>query len=476
MYWESDKLFLFLSFCATIFIVTIDSHDNDLYLSSSSGIDNGSCGNELHPCQTWKYVAFLFDKGDTLYIKNGVYNGSMYIRVDESGTDNFTGAIIGESAKNTVIKPTTSSFQRSFFTIGYQSVALANFSFSIVSTSNRNFGNFYRNTYVTLSNIIIDGSGTHFDGYISQYNSLVTIYKTDYFQMKNMIIHDIYHTGAKFRLIAVFDAKSIVLENMTIIDSNSTRSAYGFFYFECSDEYCKISMNDIKMYSIAAGTLFYFNDNQGSQISMNNVFVDGNNKSLGEYLIYFPHLDYGPVTIKNSIFSNYLLASSAKGLYFEQSFRYITNISNVTFINLSYNRNHMNRYGLIHIGDSLLTVFIDDCVFENNKNLIGLIHCESEYQWCNVEIRNSVFKENIIENECYKGGQAYSGVYLESNAHARISIKNSTFYGNHAMIHDRTSTIIFENNTILAGYNINNTNHTCHTRDKSLYLATNGMC
>ena len=55
---------------------------------------------------------------------------------------------------------------------------------------------------------------------------------------------------------------------------------------------------------------------------------------------------------------------------------------------------------------------IDGCTFENNTNFVGLIHCttSSNYQ---VNIVNSVFKENHIKNKCWNVKQQILVWYFE---------------------------------------------------------------
>ena len=98
-------------------------------------------------------------------------------------------------------------------------------------------------------------------------------------------------------------------------------------------------------------------------------------------------------------------------------------INNVTFSNIGMESDINGNYGLFDINEGVYTVIIDESIFELKRNLI-LVYCHSSSE-CNVTIKNSIFSNNIIENECYNVKQVYNGFYLESAASATLNLINN---------------------------------------------------
>ena len=82
-------------------------------------------------------------------------------------------------------------------------------------------------------------------------------------------------------------------------------------------------------------------------------------------------------------------------------------------------------YGLIFVYDDY-NVMIDRSHFENIENSIGLVHCRYS-SYCNVTIKNSVFRNNVYNNTDCVGAASnlyYNRIYFEANAYGTLFLHN----------------------------------------------------
>ena len=421
---------------------------SSLYLSSTSGTDNGTCTNKTKPCKTWDYVSLLFDTGDKLYIENGVYSASSNSSISKTSSGASTIDIIGESSESTKIHYISSD--STFISSSYnKTVVLRNFSLLLQYGVDSRLGYFYYDDAVVLDTINVNGIGS--DGYGSY--DLVYSYATDNFTAKNIIFYDIDNSNIPFHLFEIWYADSIILENMMVINTDGDfylqnikiNDYYSTYLFSFRDsDYYDIYLTNITLNNVYGATLFWFYGNYYTNTYMDKILADGHGNYLTISLVYYDY-NYGIVwsyvslEITDSKFSNYVFSSSStSGIYlYRQPAEVI--IRNVSFINITAYDSVGSGRGLIYVAHSH-KVIIDECTFENNTNFVGLVHCII-LSYCKVDIRNSVFNANLIKKDCGNGEQlqANSGVYLENRAYGEVNISNNWFDGNPTIIYDSRS-------------------------------------
>ena len=251
---------------------------------------------------------------------------------------------------------------------------------------------------------------------------------------------------------------AIYFDNITI----SHVCGENLFTFSHSYQY-DVDLNNIVLENVCGGYLFYFHDNYYSAISMTNIFVNGNDKYLYSQLLF---LDYGSLTVENAVFSNLILdTSSVIPFYFNQavSSDYIY-FRNVSFTNLT---SVGSTYGLISIYDDF-NVVIDTCTFENNQDFVGLVHCRSS-SYCNVTVKNSLFRSNSFDANCVGTFIYANGIYFEDNVYGLLTLDSNTFDESPYVRYDSTTTVTMDNNIVF-------NNSTIASRDYSanLYISVNG--
>ena len=249
------------------------------------------------------------------------------------------------------------------------------------------------------------------------------------------------------------------------------------FYFGDND-YASTFLTNIILDNVYGGTFFTFYSQNKADVTMDNIYVNGNGNRLTDDILYFSSNNYGSFVIRDSIFSNFIFRSCAVGFNFDydSSSSPVIVISDVTFSNLVATSSYDYEYGIIYIDDGF-SISIDNCIFENNTNFTTLIEC-SQGSYCNVNVTNSIFINNTMEDiKCYNNEPIISGFYLANGAYGSMTITNNMFNLSPVLIFDDTSEVLFDNNEILLSFNDSKIEliFNCTGSEKRLlYLSNNG--
>ena len=368
-----------------------------------------------------------------VFIDTGSYkvDTQIHINVGSSVIQTHTFVLRGTGMSKTIISDTFTS------ELVYCDVSIADLYISVSDLMYfPMYGTDHDFLYVTqakqlqLKNIIIDAQNS--DGY--SWTDMIYSYQTDSIYVDNLQVYDIDGRSGAATIFDLTYCDSIVMENVLvstdILDDDSTvrfcyvddtgdiyfdnitiSNAYGKGLFVVYDsDFCDIYLHNIVLDNVYGGSFFYFYSNRYSDTSMSNIFVNGNDKYLYSYFLYSSY-NYGSINVKNSVFSNFVLStSSIISFYLNQA--YYVCFANVSFANLTSSG---STYGLIYIYDDF-NVVIDGCTFENNIGFLGLIHCRSS-SYCNVIIKDSLFKSNLFADDCFGTSTYTNGVYFENNAY-----------------------------------------------------------
>ena len=439
-----------------------DGDDGDIY-------NNNNCTIESNPCETWSHTVTQFNEMDTLYIDSGNYDidEEMYIEHNNYylATVNYT--IIGNGhsnnneKRNTFLK--TDSESLNVFHISGSPNTASNNKISLEISEviylpkifdDSSFGHFSYLSNLRLTEIAVDGS----KGALSSVRSVVgMIYVTHVavVVVENMTIDDVNRPdGYGDYVFVIYESDAVILKNVNYVFNNIASNNYYHGYFAFLGEnsnssavldniliqdyalnrgfgmsynvYSSFSFNNIFLDSVYGDYIFWSYSNLGQSIYMNNLTLNKINfpsGTINDYLMYFRSDDNGLLNIRNSIFANTRMSSSAIAFGFVYSSPVAVTFENVSFFNLTTDN---YNYGLIYVQSSVVNVLLHDCNFLSNKNFAGIFHC-GYGSHCNVSIKNSLFEGN--DGLCHNDQSITNGFYFEDASTGMVSIENSTFIG-----------------------------------------------
>ena len=208
----------------------------------------------------------------------------------------------------------------------------------------------------------------------------------------------------------------ILIENVTIRDIKTLYRLFYINFIRPAPSNVSVYLENIVLENIYAAGIFVIDGFcDGCNFHINHVYVNGHGKSISSYLIFYEESwTSSPFNVQNSIFSNFVLTKSSAIVFTIYSFSRENKIllQNVSFTNLSSTNGASSNGYLIYIARNKNNVLIDNCTFENNKNMV-LIGCAAKSK-CNVTINNSIFKSNI--------GANFSGMYHVHGATVNCNI------------------------------------------------------
>ena len=491
-----------------------------LHLSESGSDDSGNnnCQQDSNPCQTWDHASSLLNTHyNRLYISSGFYNA--YDRIELSNGSDIK--VIGEYGPDTVIYYTNNYGTLFYSNEGYYgtdtSLYLNNITYFPKYGINQRLVYFNYGDSLEMIDVIVK-SGNGINSYCSSYNDLVNCFQLHDIIVKNVQIFDMTCSFASSMsyLFELGYANSITFDNILVTrrstgttgdsfaygdNSNHSSKSIQFglfgdmdgdiylsnivlsnyitsntFYFKDND-YVTTTLTNIILDNVYGGTFFTFFGQTGADVVMDNINVNGNGHGLKHDILDFSGNYYGSFTVRDSIFSNFIFGSFAIGFYFDYVSAHSPDIviSNVTFSSLIAGSNNY-AYGLIYVDDAF-SISIDNCTFENNTNFGAIVEC-SQDSYCNVNVTNSIFINNMMQGiECYNNEPIISGFYLPNGAYGSMIITNNVFDLSPIMVFDDTSEIVFDNNEILSSFNDSSIGliFNCTGSEKRfLYLSNNG--
>ena len=458
----------------------------DLYLSND-GSNDSNCTSEKNACASWDRIVDVIESGDVVNIDSGSYNISSMLHVDAyygkysmHDSENYT--IIGNGAigsEKTILEIEYDVYRFLYFDM-YSSysgfidshIKVYDFEYSTQSDYTE-FGYFYYVDSFEFSNMVFDTIDTTSYN-LSTYDWLY-VYHMDSLIGKNCVFYDFrlswccstylfdlnyvndisltdivvttdgaftYNMG--YLSLAYFGNTNygvIVLDNIQI--SNYYFSG-GFYFDDC--DYSNISLNNINMYNIKGGIIFYFKNGYSFDAKLNNIYIDhdGNDNNFHGRLLCQVYSYFTNLNIENSVFKNVRFIYSP--FYFASEYYGYSSVifDNVMFVNM---RTSSSYNGLIYIADSY-NVYFDNCIFSNNEKFPAMIQCGG-YSYCNVEITNSQFINNV-GYWSQENLTTYNAIILESGAYATLVIKDSCFEGGYTVWYQNDSSVSMCNITYLS--------------------------
>ena len=409
-----------------------------------------------------------------MFIDSGSYNvgTQVQMKVPLSLSQNSTFVLRGSGMKETIISDTfVSALIYSDDSRADFHISMNNLTYLPMFGVHQDFLSLTYTKQLELDNIIIDAKNS--DGYSGD---IIYSYATDLIYVNNLDVYDIDGGSSTATIFDLTYCDTIVIKNVFVstnilgddstvqfsyvdgtevdiyFDNITISNVYGQNLFLFYDNYydlvidvysifTRIYLNNIVLDNVYGGSMFYFDSNDYCNISMTNIYVNGNHKYLHSQLVDFRDNYYSTLTVGNAIFCNFILNSSSLILlYFNlpiaSDYVYFRNVS---FTNLT---SAGGAYSLIYVYHSF-NIIINESEFHNIENFSALIHCRSS-SFCTLTVTNSIFHNNIGSDGCNE-----NIFYLEDAAHATVNIYGNTFYGYPSLYYDSTTNLTISNNTIL---------------------------
>lgn len=429
-----------------------------LYLSKTSGRDDGNCTIDADPCKTWDYVTSRWltnshtEKSFTLWIDRGVYPVHQRLVINKSDHDwsAATYQIIGRGSEeikqrstnisnSTVLKTHLSTTDDLLTLIGKITLQICcltifptvkNNSSSVLAVFHLVYGDSIKVTDVGLN-------GNVFGRWTNNTANSVTVQ----FSRVSQFDGDVHNIGSQ----------EIYFENIQLLNVYSD-DLYIFEFYH--NDYYNICLSNIELNGLHGDNFFEFDSNNYSIVSMDNININSKGLNVNGRILYY-WLNYGSqLIIRDSIFTNIIFSSiyaTAFDFYSNNNMVKLFNVSfeNVTWYDYIYDYNSP-KYGLIYIHDRS-NISINQCRFENNNAFLSLIHCATD-SYCNITLRNCLFKNNTGYK--YEIGRNNNRLFrFDANANAQALFENNTFDIQPQFTYDLTSSITVEGTMILNSSN-----------------------